>query len=41
MGRPWDEGSLLYAASVIEDAVRDNLRLPGVRYDVLSGKEVA
>ena len=38
IGRPWDEASLMYAASVIEAAVKEDLRLPAIFYDVLSSK---
>jgi len=36
IGRPWDEASLMYAASVIEAAVKEDLRLPATFYDVPS-----
>lgn len=37
MGKPWCEGSLLYAGSVLESAARPLFRMPKVCYDVLGG----
>jgi hypothetical protein len=36
LGRPWDEASLLYVASVVESLVKDQQRAPRVLYDALA-----
>jgi Asp-tRNA(Asn)/Glu-tRNA(Gln) amidotransferase A subunit family amidase len=38
MGRPWAEGELLYAGSVLEAALADQQQMPKVFYDPLYGK---